>query len=368
MQPLVLIADDQPDVLQALRILLKTEGFRTQTACSPQEILQAIATGEPDLLLMDLNYSRDTTSGEEGLDILDRLRRFPAPPPVLVMTAWGSIELAVEAMRRGAQDFVLKPWDNSRLVKTVRDQLHGPREARQQAMRELALARQVQQEMLPHKSVALKTATLEASCRQAGAVGGDAFDFYQLAPGRAGFALADISGKGLASAMLMAHLIAALRTLMEQPGMPLERRIEELNRQFREATGPERFATLFVGEYVDDRRALRYINCGHVPPIMIRPDGQVTRLNSTCPVVGLLPKYAAEVAEVQLEPGSTVAVYSDGIPDAPTINGEFGDDGLARLLALRPFMTPDQITDKVAAETLAPQFDDMTLVLLRCIA
>lgn len=365
MQPLILIADDQPDVLQALRILLKTEGFRAQTASSPQEILQAVSTGAPDLLLMDLNYSRDTTSGEEGLEVLDRLRRYPAPPPVLVMTAWGSIELAVEAMRRGAQDFVLKPWDNHKLMKTVRDQLQAPREARQQALKELALARQVQQEMLPRAAPPLRTLSLEASCRQAGAVGGDSYDFYELGPGRCGFSLADISGKGLASAMLMAHLVSALRMLMNQGGLALAERIQDLNQQFRQATGPERFATLFAAEYDDATRTLRYANCGHVPPVVLRAGGAVERLGPTCPVVGLLPEYRAESAEVRLAPGDMLAVYSDGIPDAPTPQGEFGDEGFLNLLRAEPGASAEQLTAKIAAASLSPQFDDMTLVLAR---
>jgi sigma-B regulation protein RsbU (phosphoserine phosphatase) len=281
------------------------------------------------------------------------------------MTAWGSIELAVEAMRRGAQDFVLKPWDNFKLVQTVRSQLQAPREARQQALRELSLARQVQQEMLPQKAPALRTLQLDAFCRQAGAVGGDSYDFYALGEGRCGLALADISGKGLASAMLMAHLVSALRMLMTQGSLSLEQRMQELNRQFKEATGPERFATLFAAEYDDATRTLRYVNCGHVPPVVMRAGGEVQRLDTTCPVVGLLPVYRAEAAEVKLAPGDLFAVYSDGIPDAPTWQGEFGDEGLIDLLRRKPLAGAQELTEEIAAGALAPQFDDMTLVLAR---
>jgi DNA-binding NtrC family response regulator len=118
----VLIADDQADVVEALRLLLKGEGFEIETAHSPAGILAALESRDFDTVLMDLNYMRDTTSGQEGLDLLARIQAMDATVPVVVMTAWGSVEVAVEAMRRGARDFVQKPWDNARLAATVRTQ------------------------------------------------------------------------------------------------------------------------------------------------------------------------------------------------------------------------------------------------------
>jgi DNA-binding NtrC family response regulator len=120
--PRVLAADDQPDVLEALRLLLKPEGFLLETADSPAAVLAAVESRELDVVLMDLNYTRDTTSGREGIDLLAKLQAMDATLPVVVMTAWGSVELAVEAMRRGARDFVQKPWENARLVATLRTQ------------------------------------------------------------------------------------------------------------------------------------------------------------------------------------------------------------------------------------------------------
>ena len=119
----VLVADDQADVLEALRILLKAEGFEIVTANSPPRILSTIEQADFDAVLMDLNYARDTTSGGEGMDLLTQIRSLDATLPVLVMTAWGSVDGAVEAMRRGARDYVEKPWDNERLLKTLRTQV-----------------------------------------------------------------------------------------------------------------------------------------------------------------------------------------------------------------------------------------------------
>jgi DNA-binding NtrC family response regulator len=121
--PRVLIADDQGDVLEALRLLLKAEGFQLETASSPAGVLAAVEAREFDVALIDLNYTRDTTSGDEGLNLLLRIQGLDPSLPVVVMTAWGSVELAVEAMRRGARDFIQKPWDNARLLAIVRTQI-----------------------------------------------------------------------------------------------------------------------------------------------------------------------------------------------------------------------------------------------------
>jgi DNA-binding NtrC family response regulator len=122
-RPRILIADDQADVLEALRLLLKRDGYAVLTAQSPAGVMATLEAEDVDVLLMDLNYARDTTSGREGLDLLARVRQLDATLPVLVMTAWGSVEGAVEAMRAGARDYVQKPWDNMRLLATLRTQL-----------------------------------------------------------------------------------------------------------------------------------------------------------------------------------------------------------------------------------------------------
>src|SRR6266496_4310982 len=119
----ILIADDQADVIAAMRLLLKRERFQIETASSPAGVLKAIDSQELDVVLIDLNYARDTTSGSEGLDLLTRIQEIDPSVPVVVMTAWGSVDLAVEAMRRGARDFVQKPWDNARLLTILRTQV-----------------------------------------------------------------------------------------------------------------------------------------------------------------------------------------------------------------------------------------------------
>src|ERR1700691_200541 len=119
----ILVADDQSDIREALRLLFKAEGYETETVGSPAAMLSALETREFDAALIDLNYARDTTSGQEGLDLLSNIRAKDSTLPIVVMTAWGSLELAVEAMRRGAKDFIQKPWENARLLSIIKNQI-----------------------------------------------------------------------------------------------------------------------------------------------------------------------------------------------------------------------------------------------------
>ncbi len=121
--PRILVADDQRDVLEALRLLLKGEGYETETVGSPAAVLASVQKADFDAVLLDLNYARDTTTGREGLELVSQLRAHDASLPTIVMTAWGSIDKAVEAMRRGARDFIEKPWENARLLATLRSQV-----------------------------------------------------------------------------------------------------------------------------------------------------------------------------------------------------------------------------------------------------
>ncbi len=146
--PRLLVADDQPDILEALKLLLKAEGFDVETAASPRAVLAAVEARDFDALLVDMNYARDTTSGAEGLDLLSRVQGLESPPPVVVMTAWGSIDGAVEAMRRGARDYVEKPWDNRRLLATMRTQVELGRALRKSQRLEIE-NRRLRKEGLP---------------------------------------------------------------------------------------------------------------------------------------------------------------------------------------------------------------------------
>src|SRR5579875_1860237 len=121
--PRILVADDQTDVLEALRLLLKGEGYQIECATSPAAVISALEARDFDVAIIDLNYTRDTTSGQEGLDLLSRIQSIDSVLPVVVMTAWGTVNIAVDAMRRGARDFIQKPWENERLLSVVKTQI-----------------------------------------------------------------------------------------------------------------------------------------------------------------------------------------------------------------------------------------------------
>src|SRR5262247_3111552 len=128
--PRTLIADDEPDILAALRLLLKNDGYEPETVSSPEAVLEAIERSQFDVVLIDLNYARDTTSGREGIDLISRIQALDPSLPIVVMTAWATVDLAVETMRRGVRDFVQKPWENARLLQILRKQVKHARARR----------------------------------------------------------------------------------------------------------------------------------------------------------------------------------------------------------------------------------------------
>ena len=331
----ILVGDDQLDVLEALRLLLKGAGYQTVMVDSPQALLRAAQTHDFDLILMDLNYARDTTSGQEGLDLLAGLQAQNNTAPIIVMTAWGSVDLAVEAMRRGACDFVQKPWDNARLLSTVRKQADEATEKLQQqrlAKSELEIAHNVQQKLFPQKTKRLKNIDYAGQCVAARQVSGDYYDFLDAGENYIGFVIADVSGKGIPAALLMANLQASFRS---QTGNPLLRPaalLHSMNKQFYESTSPEHFATLFFGIYDDRTSALRYANCGHLAPILLRANGESERLSPTATVLGAFQNWSCSEAETAIHAGDTLLLFSDGITEAGIDSGD--DFGEERLLSV----------------------------------
>jgi phosphoserine phosphatase RsbU/P len=369
--PRILIADDQPDVRLALELLLKADGFRTTAVDSPAAALDAVQQGHFDLALLDLNYARDTTSGEEGLELLPRMRALDSAVPILVMTAWGTIDVAVEAMRRGARGFVLKPWSNTELLRTVREQMAVVASTPQTGgERDLAVARRVQTGFLPRPGPEMASLEYEGWCAQAGPVGGDGYDFLDLGGGRLGLVLADASGKGVPGALLMASLQGILRSGSAQGANDLLGLLAETNRIFYDSTAPEHYATLFFATFEDATGLLRYVNCGHNPPLVLRADGSAERLQPTAPALGLLERWNGTEASVALRTGDTVLVYTDGATEASNETGEeFGEDRLLAALqdnAGRPLEAMRRgLLGAIEAFAGRDRRDDLTLVLAR---
>ena len=365
----ILVGDDQADVLEALRLLLKGAGHESVLVDSPQALLRAAGSEDFDLILMDLNYARDTTSGAEGLDLLSSLQAGDNSAPVVVMTAWSSVDLAVEAMRRGACDFVQKPWDNARLLETIDKQAREAGERLRTERRvktELEIARNVQQKLFPHSSQTLKTLDYAGRCLPAREVSGDYYDFLDLGEGGLGCVLADVSGKGVAAALLMANLQACFRSQAPEALRHPAEVLRAVNKLFYESTPPEHFATLFFGYYDDRTRELRYANGGHLPPLLVRSDGTIERLEATATVLGVFKQWSSHEQRVELRPGDTAVLFTDGVTEAGVASGaEFGEDGLLSVIASARGGDSEDLVERIVSAVEGDRHDDVTVVVLR---
>lgn len=365
----VLVGDDQPDILEALRLLLKGAGYQNVLVDSPQALLRA-AQAEPfDLILMDLNYARDTTSGEEGLDLLSSLEAQSNAAPVIVMTAWSNVDLAVEAMRRGACDFVQKPWDNARLLGAIRKQAveaSARIKADRRVKTELEIAHNVQQKLFPNQTRQLASIDYAGRCVPAREVSGDYYDFLDVGEGGLGFVVGDVSGKGIGAALLMANLQACFRSQAKEALRHPAAMLSSVNKLFYESTPPEHFATLFFAHYDDRERRLRYANCGHLPPILLRADGSVERLSSTATVLGVFSAWTSEEKVVDLKTGDTLVIFSDGVTEAGIESDtEFGDDGLLSVMRANRFVTAETLANHIVDAVAGEKQDDVTVVAVR---
>ncbi len=243
-------------------------------------------------------------------------------------------------------------------------------ESDRRAAHEMDIARDVQARLFPQVRPPMTTLEYAGTCIQVKEVGGDYYDFLHMGPGRLGIVLADISGKGIAAALLMANLQANLRSqyvgALEDPGKLLS----SVNRLFYENTPDDRYATLFYADYDDESRKVRYANCGHNPPIVMRADGTVQRLNATSTVLGLFAKWDCSTLEIQLERGDLLVIYSDGVTEAMNRdNEEFGEDRFLKSLqenrSLEPEMLMKRVEVAVQEFTGGKQTDDLTLVIAR---
>jgi phosphoserine phosphatase RsbU/P len=311
----VLVVDDQPDVREALRLLLKGAGYAIETVDSPAAAMAAVAYGDYDLIIVDMNYTWDTTSGEEGLRLLDQLHLQRRDRRVIAMTGWSTIELAVEAMHRGACDFIPKPWDNGRLLAVVQKHLNADPEPRRKLDAELAIARLVQRKLLPQPHFSAYGLNCECASLPAGEIGGDLYDFFEIDSGTMAFLLGDVSGKGIGAALLMANLQATLRGQQELARDP-SRLMQRVNYLFFESTRPEHFATLFYGVYQASTRTIRYVNCGHPAAVLVRANGDFELLEATATVLGAFKERGFEERSVTLGPGDRLVLFSDGFSEA----------------------------------------------------
>jgi sigma-B regulation protein RsbU (phosphoserine phosphatase) len=244
-------------------------------------------------------------------------------------------------------------------------------EAERHAAQEMEYAKQVQARLFPQKLPSLNTLEYVGGCIQARQVGGDYYDFLELRPGRVALVLADIAGKGISGALLMANLQANLRSQYATAVDDLPKLLKSVNQLFYENTSDSSYATLFFGDYDDSSRRLRYVNCGHLPPLLLRADGSLEHLAATATVLGLFEKWDCQTAEAQLEPGDLLVLYTDGVTEAANSEGEeFGETRLAACLRAHGNLPVASLLPAIVAAVQeysgAEQADDITLVVARC--
>jgi sigma-B regulation protein RsbU (phosphoserine phosphatase) len=371
MTPRILIADDQTDLLDALKLLLKGQGIEYDAVTSPEAALSALQSRPFDLVLMDLNYTGDTTSGREGIDLLARVQALDRLLPVIVMTGWGSVDLAVEAMRRGVRDFVQKPWDNAHLLATLRHEIESGRARRQEdaaEQRELSEALKIQQRLLPQQVPQIDGWELAVSWQPASGVGGDCFDTIRFDDARMALTIADVVGKGIPAALLMSNLQAAVRAFASEAVEP-SALCQQVNRILCGNIAEGRFISFFYCVLDAAAGVLTYTNAGHYLPMLVRADGSVARLGVGGPVLGVLPDAEYEQADVALAAGDRIILFTDGLTEARDAHDdEFGEQRLlAAAIEHRACSAPAlqaRLAEAVARFSDGRLQDDATLMVL----
>jgi serine phosphatase RsbU (regulator of sigma subunit) len=311
-----------------------------------------------------------------------RLRRVqyehmaPEPEPLVAPAAgagppvWGGI---FTRFKDGdGNSFSLAGFDAvNRKIEAQRRRAAEKLELERRAAQELDFARQVQARLFPQGLSPIDSLDYSGACIQARQVGGDYHDFLDLGGGRFGLVIADISGKGMAAALLMANLQANLRSQCASASDDPARLLRSVNKLFYENTHDSSYATLFFAEYDTKLGRLRYANCGHLAPLLLRRDDTVERLESTCTVVGLFKEWECSIAELLLYCGDTLMLYTDGVTESFNhAEEEFGEQRLIEALRRHRDLSPKaviaSIVDEVQKFSVNEQYDDITVIVVRC--
>lgn len=366
----VLVAEDQDDVLAALGLLLKGNGYDVTFVKSPAEAMEVLSRDHFDAVLLDLNYSRDTTSGTEGLELLSKVQALDNTLAIVVMTAWGTIELAVNAMSRGACGFVQKPWDNAQLLRVLGEQMKRSRELREKRLREQLEqleAAQIQRALFPGQIAARDGLSIVGSTQSASTVGGDYYDVIRIGEHRSAICIADVMGKGLGAALLMSNLQAAVHTLASEVAGPREL-CNRVNEVISANSVPGKFISFFYCVLDLEQRRISYTNAGHYWPILARVDGTCQRLATEDVVLGTLRQWNYHQQEEQLRSGDRLVLFTDGITECANAQGlEFGEDKLLGLVSQNVNLSADELKDLILQSANSHSSglltDDATLIV-----
>ena len=364
--PRILVAEDEPGIALGLEDTLRFEGYDVHIVTSGAAASQRALEEPFDLILLDVMLP-----GRDGFEVCRDLRGAGLLVPIVFLTARAQESDRIAGLDLGANDYIVKPFSPRELAARVRGLLRFVEDSREETRHlqaDLRAASQVQQHLFPMVRPSVAGLDYAGMCRAARGVSGDYYDFIALPSGRLAMLIADVCGKGMAAALLAASLQAAVRAYAPDLDRCCGDLLARVNRQLFETTATERFATVLYVVYDPAVPAVTWANAGHCPPFLVRGSGEVARLESFTPPVGLLPEIAAVQQTVMLAPGDRLLAFSDGITEARSPAGtEFGESRLVRLVSGLEACAASDVCRWVLDEVRtfaagAPQADDLTVV------
>jgi serine phosphatase RsbU (regulator of sigma subunit) len=364
----ILVIEDEPGIAFGLESDLQTEGYEVTVVGDGAEAVRRALAETFDLILLDVMLPK-----KDGFQVCRELRQTGLSTPIVMLTAKTAEFDKVMGLDGGADDYVTKPFSPRELRARIRTSLrHQPGEAGlgPDLQRQLHTASEVQQRLFPQVRPASATLDYIGICLPALGMSGDYYDFLDLAPLKVGLVVADVVGKGIPAALLMASVHGAIRTYAPILGDCCGEVLARLNSSLYEATDSATFATVFYAVYDGTSRVLTYANAGHEPPLLFRRPIR-SYLDAKTTPVGMLPTVPPLQASIQLMPGDWLLIFTDGITEARNENGEeFGRERLHAVVAGKSESTVQEMSDAILAELRdysrgVQQSDDITLITAR---
>ena len=362
----ILVVEDEPDIALGLQQDLLLDGYEVEILGDGQSAVDRARSAPFDLILLDVNLPR-----KDGFAVCRELRLAGQQTPIIVLTARDQEAEKIQGLELGADDYMTKPFSPKELRARIRSILrHRAQWLGDGARldRELRTAGEVQQRLFPQTRPPCATLDYVGYCQPALLVGGDYFDYLDLGDGHLGLVLADVSGKGVSAALVMATLHGCIRAHSSQQGGTFEQALVIANALLFESTHAARYATVFYAVYDAVARELRYINAGHPAPIVAR-GRQLLSLGSDCPPIGLFERVAPVVRHLTLEPGDRLLICSDGLTEAMNAHSaEFGPEQASRVLLEATAPSAAELRDDYLRALQAhtngcPQSDDVTFIV-----
>ena len=368
----LLVVDDEMANLQKLRRTFVTD-FEVHQAGSGEEALELLGRHRYTVIITDQRMP-----GLSGVELLRESLKTSPEAIRIILTGYTDAEDLMDAINEGqVHRYVTKPWEPFNLKQTVIQdvELRQLKQENRLLTEQLRIATEVQNQLFPQVLPSIPDLEYLGICRPAREVGGDYYDFLQLQPRKLWIVVADISGKGISAALLMANLQALLRSRAPLHGESVDDLVSDINRLLHDTTDTSKFATLFCGIFDAATKRLSYVNAGHCCPILVRSSENgrpsLESLAATGTIVGMFPETDYQKKSVQLAPGDTLIIYTDGLTESfDDANQEFGETRLEQVITRNILLRPAELGERILEEVRShagdtPQDDDQMLVLAR---